>query len=184
MPHREAFQEASLSEYGAGRQTTPDVLDYGSPLTILSRSAFSEEQKRLTRMTHTAEEIAAWLAERLAALLGLAPEHVDRHEDFTAYGLSSADAALLSGDLEDWLEWRLEPTIAWEYSTIAALSQYLADEQAHQDGETAQSNGDTARSHIRVAPGGATEQSLDELFAEIEQLSDEDVQNALKQTKS
>lgn len=133
----------------------------------------------MTKKAYTAEEIVSWLTEHLAAILGLAPEHVDQHEDFTAYGLSSADAALLSGDLEDWLEWRLEPTVAWEYPTIAALSQYLADEQTHQGGETAQSNGDTARSHIRRAPGGAAEQSLAELFAEIEQLSDEDAQNAL-----
>ena len=150
--------------------------------TVVSRLPSSGgAEKVITKMSYPAEEIAVWLIEHLAALLGLAPEHVDRHEDFTAYGLSSADAALLSGDLEDWLGCPLEPTVAWDYPTIAALSQYLLHEQSNQEKGTAQSNEDTAR--FRISPIGAIEKSLDELLAEIEQLSDEDVKNALNQTK-
>ena len=134
-------------------------------------------------MAYTAEEIAAWLAERLAAILGLTLEEIDRQEDFTSYGLSSTDAALLSGDLEDWLGWRLEPAVAWEYSSIATLSQYLA-EQTHQSGQADQPKGDNSRSSTDIQPLKTTKRSLEELVSEIEQLSDEDVQNALNQGES
>ena len=135
-------------------------------------------------MAHTAEEIAAWLVEHLAAILGLTPEGIDPQEDFTSYGLSSTDAALLSGDLEDWLGWRLEPAVAWEYPTIAMLSQYLAGEQTHQSGQAHQPKGVRSLSFTGIQPLTTAERSLEELVFEIEQLSDEDVQNALNQDKS
>ena len=132
-------------------------------------------------MAHTAEEIVAWLVEHLASTLGLRPEDIDLQEDFTSHGLSSTDAAFLSGDLENWLRWRLEPTVAWEYPTIVTLSQYLADEQTYQKGQAHQPKGANSCSSTDIQPLGTAERSLDELVSEIEQLSDEDVQNALNQ---
>lgn len=70
--------------------------------------------------------IQTWLVTYLADLLGVAPDKIDVREPFESYGLSSKDAVILSGDLEVWLERRLEPTLAWAYPTIEALAHYLA----------------------------------------------------------
>ena len=73
-----------------------------------------------------AQEIQDWMTARLAALLHVAPERIDVREPFANYGLSSRDAVALSGDLEQLLDCRLSPTVAYEYPCIAALSHHLA----------------------------------------------------------
>ncbi|NJL52090.1 MAG: acyl carrier protein [Hydrococcus sp. SU_1_0] len=52
---------------------------------------------------------------------------MDVGQDFEEYGLESAEAINLSGDLEDYLSCRLPPTLLWEYQNIEALAQYLAN---------------------------------------------------------
>lgn len=47
---------------------------------------------------------------------------------FDRYGLDSSVAVGLTGDLEDWLETKLDPTLLYDYPTIEGLSQHLADE--------------------------------------------------------
>jgi acyl transferase domain-containing protein/acyl carrier protein len=75
---------------------------------------------------HNKKEIQDWLISHIAKLLQLAPATVDIRESFAAYGLSSLDAVALSGDLEEFLECRLSPTLAYDYPTIASLSEHLA----------------------------------------------------------
>jgi amino acid adenylation domain-containing protein len=83
--------------------------------------------------TKTAESIQAWLVEQLADLLSLAPQTIDVDASFDSYGLSSREAIMLSGDLEEWLEQRLSPTLIYEYPTIHKLAQRLAGQQADAD---------------------------------------------------
>lgn len=71
-------------------------------------------------------EIQDWLISQIAELLSLEPDVIDIRESFTNYGLSSRDVVTLSGELEEFLERRLSPTLAYEYSSIFTLSQYLA----------------------------------------------------------
>ncbi|GCE45199.1 glutamate-1-semialdehyde-2,1-aminomutase [Thermosporothrix hazakensis] len=73
-----------------------------------------------------AKAIQTWLIEHIAQQLGCASEEVHPKRSFSSYGLSSADAVSLSGDLEDWLKRDLSPTLLWEYPSISALSAYLA----------------------------------------------------------
>ena len=72
-----------------------------------------------------AEEIQGWLIDRLAEVLELEPNQIDVGQDFEEYGLESAEAINLSGDLEDYLGCRLPPTLLWDYQNIEALAQYL-----------------------------------------------------------
>ena len=51
---------------------------------------------------------------------------IDIQEPFAAYGLDSAVAVSMTGELAQWTGCELEPTLFWEYPNIEALAQYLA----------------------------------------------------------
>lgn len=74
------------------------------------------------------EEIQAWLVSYLAELLGIDPHEVDVTIPFDRYGLDSAAAVGMTGDLEDWLQRELDPTLLYDYPTVEAFSQHLAEE--------------------------------------------------------
>ena len=74
----------------------------------------------------SAEEIQAWLVQKVAGQLGFATEEMQIHEPLADYGLDSRAALSLSGELEDWLGRKLSPTLVWDYPTIAELAAYLA----------------------------------------------------------
>ena len=70
-------------------------------------------------------EIRTWLIARIAETQRLDPAEVDDRAPFDAYGLSSREAVVLSGDLEELLGRELSPTLVYEYPSIAALSDFL-----------------------------------------------------------
>jgi acyl carrier protein len=78
----------------------------------------------------SAAEIQAWIASYLADILEVEPEEVEVSLPFDRYGLDSAVAIGLTGDLEDWLGTRLDPTLLYDYPTVAALSKHLAEDLA------------------------------------------------------
>jgi amino acid adenylation domain-containing protein len=77
-------------------------------------------------VSRSAPEIQAWLVNQIAQLVGEAPEAIDPKESFDTFGLSSREAVMLSGDLEDWLGRDLSPTLIYEYPTIEKLAEFLA----------------------------------------------------------
>ncbi|MCU0535966.1 MAG: aminotransferase class I/II-fold pyridoxal phosphate-dependent enzyme [Hydrococcus sp. Prado102] len=93
----------------------------------------AEITAKISRSSPCEIEISSWLVARLAELLELDPNEIDRQEDLTEYGLSSVDAVNLSGDLENFLGRRLSPTVVWEYPTIEGLSKYLASESGDEE---------------------------------------------------
>jgi acyl carrier protein len=74
------------------------------------------------------EQIKNWIVSYLAELLEADSDIVDITAPFDRYGLDSHAIVGLSGDLEDWLKIELEPTLLYDYPTIEALANYLADE--------------------------------------------------------
>ena len=76
---------------------------------------------------YKAEAIQGWLIDKLAEVLEIEPSQVDIGLDFEEYGLESAEAINLSGDLEEYLGCRLPPTLLWDYQNVEALAQYLAN---------------------------------------------------------
>lgn len=64
-----------------------------------------------------------WLQQWVAETTGV--ESVDATTPFESYGLSSRDAVVLSGELEKLLGRRIDPTVAYQYPTIAALAHAL-----------------------------------------------------------
>lgn len=76
----------------------------------------------------TAAEIQAWIASYLAELLEIDPDEVNVKIPFDQYGLDSAAAVGMTGDLEDWLDRKLDPTLLYDYPTVESLAQHLAED--------------------------------------------------------
>jgi acyl carrier protein len=74
----------------------------------------------------TSDEIRGWLRLRLGKLLEIDASKIQDDEPLASYGLGSVDAVSLSGELEEWLGRPLAPTLAYEYPTIAAISDFLS----------------------------------------------------------
>jgi acyl carrier protein len=87
--------------------------------------------------------IQEWLITQIAELTEVPRSEIDVTKPFQYYGLNSAEAAMLSVDLEKWLQIKVTPTIAWDYPTIEAAAGYLCGqtpaeqpEQTDQDTKT------------------------------------------------
>ena len=74
-----------------------------------------------------ASQIQSWLIERVAEEMEQAKEEIDPQLPFSTIGLDSAAALALTGDLEDLLNISIDPTVIFEYPTIAKLADYLAN---------------------------------------------------------
>jgi acyl carrier protein len=74
------------------------------------------------------ETIQVWLVTQFAERLEIDPEDIDICEPFDNYGLNSAETMILLGKLERWLGRNLNPTLIFNYPTIAELAQRLAEE--------------------------------------------------------
>ena len=75
----------------------------------------------------TQREIQTWIVNYVAELLEVNPDRIDVTIPFDRYGLDSSAAVGLAGDLEDWLERELDPTLLYDYPTIEALTQHLVE---------------------------------------------------------
>ena len=78
---------------------------------------------------HTVESIEAWLAKWLADELQIEVDAIDPRKSLVQYGLDSVTAVRLTSDLEDLLGRQLSLTLAWDYPSIKALGQHLAQEK-------------------------------------------------------
>jgi acyl carrier protein len=78
----------------------------------------------------TASEIDLWLIDYLADLLEVPADAIDPTANFQELGLDSSLAISLTGDLEEWLGRRINPTLLYTYTTIESLSGGLAEEMA------------------------------------------------------
>jgi acyl carrier protein len=72
-------------------------------------------------------EIETWIVDYVAELLEVEPSKIDVTIPFDRYGLDSSAAVGLAGDLEDWLERELDPTMVYDYPSIDSLTQYLTE---------------------------------------------------------
>lgn len=85
-------------------------------------------QNLQTTQTPTTTEIQAWIVAYVADLLEVDSDEVDVTIPFDRYGLDSSAAVGMTGDLEDWLETDIDPTVLYDYPTIEALVQHLSSE--------------------------------------------------------
>lgn len=71
-------------------------------------------------------EIESWMSSYLAKMLEVDESRIDVTAPFDRYGLDSAAAVGMMGDLETWLETEIDPIIVYDYPNIEALAQHLA----------------------------------------------------------
>jgi acyl-CoA synthetase (AMP-forming)/AMP-acid ligase II/acyl carrier protein len=109
---RTAFLEGSLSVLHEWRR--PAEAPFEAPVAAASDGPPSESA------------IADWLVSRLSRESGIHPDEIDLGQPFASFGVDSARALLLVGDLETWLGRRLPPIVLWNYPTVEALARHLA----------------------------------------------------------
>jgi acyl carrier protein len=80
--------------------------------------------------TATTDTIRQWLTERVAHYLERPPTEIDEHTPLVDLGLDSVYAMTLSGDVEEEFGLEVEPTVAWDHPTVAALADFLHEELA------------------------------------------------------
>jgi acyl-CoA synthetase (AMP-forming)/AMP-acid ligase II/acyl carrier protein len=118
-----------------------------------------------------AERIEVWMQEWLVDRAGLAPEDVSRDRPFAEFGVDSMTAVELSQELEDEFGVPLPPIVAWNYPTPAALSRYLAEQ--------------TCGAKVEATPAEpTTDNDVEALLAEIENLSDDEVRRLLGESET
>lgn len=117
--------------------------------------------------TPTKQDVAAWLIEWIANELEMPAAEIDTGHSLLDYSMSSVTATILVGDLEDWLDLRLSPTLVWDYPSIDAMTDHLLEKAA----ETASS----------TPAAAAPVKDADQLLEDLDGLSDEEVDALLKQ---
>ncbi len=90
-----------------------------------------EEAPTVSEGAKSAEtiRIEQWLIGQLSETLGVEPSEIDSTQPFVSFGLDSAQAVGLAGDLEEFLNRTLPPTLIWDYPTIEALAKHLSEEE-------------------------------------------------------
>jgi myxalamid-type polyketide synthase MxaE and MxaD len=80
--------------------------------------------------TRNAAEIEAWLVAYIAKLARVSPAEISVDDEFVSLGVSSAEAVILTGDIQAWLGIVLDPTLAWHHPTIRASAAEIARQLA------------------------------------------------------
>lgn len=86
-------------------------------------------QPPVNERVHKDETLQSWLVNRLAERLSVEPGEIDIHESFSNYGLDSATAVELSGELETLLGRELAPTLFFDYPNIGVLLRHLLQDK-------------------------------------------------------
>jgi acyl carrier protein len=81
--------------------------------------------KNMTPVTQSNDAIREWIKEWISKETGMNPSLVADDENFVNFGISSAQGAMFSGDISDWLGINLDPTLIWDYPTIDALVAFI-----------------------------------------------------------
>jgi acyl-CoA synthetase (AMP-forming)/AMP-acid ligase II/3-oxoacyl-(acyl-carrier-protein) synthase/acyl carrier protein len=113
------------------RETRQMFLD-GSLLTLHQwQSACGATAASMSAETAHADPYLRLLVGQVAALSGVALAEVNIDRPFVDFGLGSADAVALSGDLEQQLGRRFAPTLLWDHPNIRLLAKFLGDSVDH-----------------------------------------------------
>ncbi|MEV7523938.1 acyl carrier protein [Streptomyces sp. NPDC091371] len=75
--------------------------------------------------TAKADGVYEWLSARLSLYLRRAPETIDPTVPLAEYGMDSVAALSLCGDLEEEFDLEVEPTLLWDFPTVASLVRHL-----------------------------------------------------------
>ena len=72
------------------------------------------------------DSIGSWIVAEIAEIVGLEPVEIDVHKPIAAYGIDSAEAAALVGELEERLRRSVPADLIWEWASVREVSARLA----------------------------------------------------------
>lgn len=75
----------------------------------------------------TRQAIEEWLIAKIREVQRLDGAEIDVRAPLEQYGLGSVQAVSLVGDLEEWLDRSLPSTLFWDYTSIEAIANHLAE---------------------------------------------------------
>jgi len=101
----------------------------------------------------TKDSITQWLVQWIAKELGLPATEIETDKSLLNYSLSSVTAMMLVGDLEEWLGLTLPPTLVWDYPSIAAIADFLAEQVGAPGAGAPVSNGELRLGNQPAAAG-------------------------------
>ena len=119
------FEKGTLNSIEQWIDRTPPTSSPPPSKTIESRLIAKIATAQTTN--RQSNRIESWLIAKIAAKLGLDSRKIDVNEPLINYGLDSVAAVTLSGELADWLERKISPTIVYDYPTIESLASYLGE---------------------------------------------------------
>src|SRR6187402_2622943 len=70
--------------------------------------------------------VGQWLVDRMAEITGIASPKISWDDSFADFGLSSSEAASLTGDFERWLGVELSVTLFYDYGSIREVATYIS----------------------------------------------------------
>ncbi|MEM9535139.1 MAG: acyl carrier protein [Cyanobacteria bacterium P01_E01_bin.45] len=73
----------------------------------------------------SSSKIQDWMINYIADLLQASSDDIDTDTPFDRFGLDSAAAIGMTGELEDWLDLEIDPTLMYDYPTIKGMATYL-----------------------------------------------------------
>ncbi len=89
-----------------------------------------QAESRGTGMRRSCADIRAWIGTELARALKVDPLSIDAIAPLYMLGVDSLTAITLTGLLAEWLQRDIPVTLMWDYGSIDAIAQALADPAA------------------------------------------------------
>ncbi len=80
--------------------------------------------------SHEPGHVQRWLAERVGHYLNRPAADIDPQTPLAEMGIDSVYALSLCGDIEDAFGLSVDPTLAWDYPTVAAISGFVVSKLA------------------------------------------------------
>jgi acyl carrier protein len=77
---------------------------------------------------NTTAPITAWLVGRVAFYVDLPARSIDSAVPLAELGIDSVSAVGLCGEIEDRWDLEVDPTLVFDYPTIAAIAAFVAQE--------------------------------------------------------
>jgi acyl carrier protein len=114
----------------------------------------------------SSESLKDWLIRWMADEMAVPLETIEAAKPLLSYGLNSVQAMTLVGDLETATHLRLPPTLVWDYPTIDALADHVANLGPTEDYHSAEAPSFTQAVSSREA---------EELLTGLDKLSDQEV---------
>ena len=125
------------------------------------------------------QDVVDWLINWIANELEILSDEIDSAQSVLDYSLSSVTATILVGDLEDWIDLRLPPTLVWDYPSIDDMTDFVMAKVKEKGSVT--NNDDSV---VGVASTSVPTKDANELLENLDELSEEEVDALLRQLAS